>query len=61
MSKGRFALVAVLFFLIVGGIYSLYFFYLNPTPGPVFKLVVGIFSLIVVIILLINYYKKNVK
>ena len=61
MSKKQFILVVVLSFLIIGGAYSLYSFILEPDTRPVIKVFVGIFTLIVLIVILINTYKKNVK
>jgi len=60
MSKKQFALVAVLSSLLGWGVYFLYFFYLNPAPPSLFKLIIGIFTLLIMIIVLIGYYKKNV-
>ena len=61
MSRKQFILVVVLSFLIIGGAYSLYSFILEPDTPPGIKIFVGIFILIVLVVILINTYKKNVK
>ena len=61
MSKRKFVLVATLFFIIVGGIYAIYCFVLRPDIHPLGKIILGIITLIIETIVLINYYKKNVK
>ena len=61
MSKKIFVLVAVLSSLIELEYIRCIFLFIKTALSLSFKLGVGIFTLMVMVIVLINYYKKNVK